>query len=699
MSRHLVLTHAVAAEDVGESSSIARIRLGGDAIEELSVEEWLVPDRAVRLTNEQGDGWIFIVYDQPGSITTLTRTQAALVAQRSVNEPQTQQSISLLAVPTTAISQAELDMYLEPASAVTVTYTLLDHLGDPVRAPVNVEWDQKLGAYRADIHNLASAGLDGTRDFDERPELHNWYGRHRFTVDTHERGPLALPLAMFADTGASLYVTGGAASLRDESGQPLGVPVQISKNWHDPGNNFYHFYTQPVMQGLEPQTMELTIASSRWGEQAYVASHAQLSLIGYNSAGGHWDESALGCFGENITYDPDVTLGRAMVDDVRPFLVQSQNRWSWTGNVGGADFLRYTTRLSRVKSTYHAYGPNLTDVVYSGVSNDGRIQADITVQLGRTDDLVRTYYHFDYRFLEDVPYSRFALFQMAADRYGDNGFTRYAWGNAQGVVSDNPVPDHRTTGYASDADRGIALEGQAPWVMLYDNQLLGERLPEEFANLAYVVRHFEANIGETVITTPHLSIHRTFNGRSQIGFELGLPHEEGSPWCGDPCQGQTRFIPAGSRVRATVEYLVIPADKSRYYGSSDYLTAMPAEHYQSTQMALALAVGNVIDVTAHTGEVRRTYPIEIDAVPGALATEFSVTGGLGYTPVTIRGVVRHDGWQLQRQDGDTWLPVDQSVIGADYWQARYDSHTAGYNLTYNLHNRGTQRYRLLWISP
>ena len=86
--------------------------------------------------------------------------------------------------------------------------------------------------------------------------------------------------------------------------------------------------------------MELTIPSSRWGETAYAASHAQLSLIGYYSAGGHWDESALGCWGESITYDPDQTLGRAMVDDVRPLV--SRDKCSWTGNVGGADFLRYT---------------------------------------------------------------------------------------------------------------------------------------------------------------------------------------------------------------------------------------------------------------------------------------------------------------------------------------------------------------------
>lgn len=98
--------------------------------------------------------------------------------------------------------------------------------------------------------------------------------------------------------------------------------------------------------------------------------------MGWGEAGGHWDESALGCFGESVTYDPDVTLGRAMIDDVRPFLVQSDAQWGWTGNVGGADFLRYRTaaepywerRLARVRSQYEASGPNRTDVRCSGLT-------------------------------------------------------------------------------------------------------------------------------------------------------------------------------------------------------------------------------------------------------------------------------------------------------------------------------------------
>ena len=75
-----------------------------------------------------------------------------------------------------------------------------------------------------------------------------------------------------------------------------------------------------------------------------------------------------------------MTLGRAMVDDVRPFLVEAAQKWKWTGNVGGANFLVYDSsssndpfpehQLGRLKTKYHYTGPNLTDVVYGGVTRE-----------------------------------------------------------------------------------------------------------------------------------------------------------------------------------------------------------------------------------------------------------------------------------------------------------------------------------------
>ncbi len=694
LPRHVVFSHTV-------DDPFARVALGGGFLAHLS-PEWLAEGRALRLSDDTGAGWLFVVYGQ----ATMSFVGGRVIAEHVAPEGQTHR-VSLLAAPLSALSPHEVDLFVDPEAVATLTYTLLDAEGRPVGAPTPIPWDEHVGAFRADLGTLAAAGLEGPRDYDLRPELHTWYGRHRLTIDTHGRGDLAVPLAFFGTGGASLSITGGVASLRDARGAPVGVPVQISKNWHDATTGaWYHLYAHPIFPAGPPQTLELTMASSRWGRDAYAASHAQLSLIGYNSAGGHWDESALGAFGESITYDPDLALNRAMVDDVRPFLVRADQRWSWTGNVGGADFLRYQAaeepgvlrRLGRVRSTYTAPGPNLTDVTYSGVTDDGRVRADINVQMGRTDDLVRVWYHLDYTLLEDVRYERLAFFQMAADRYGDNDFARMAWGNAAGVTEDRPLDDHGSTGYASPDDRGIPLDGDAPWVTLYDNRRqVDSGLREDQADIAYVVRDFEANVGGTVIRTPHLSLHRTQNRFSQYGLELGLPFVAGAPWCGDSCNGETAMLPAGTTVRATVEYLVVPADREAYYGASGHLLSQPPDAWRTPAMTLHLARGNALSVEATIGQVRRAHPVELDAAPGRVAVDFTLEGGLGYVPITIRGLTRHDGWHLQVLRGALWTAVDQAARGQDYWQATHDGATDTYALTYNVPNRGLRRYRLVWL--
>ncbi|MAD61758.1 MAG: hypothetical protein CMH49_09670 [Myxococcales bacterium] len=712
MPRHVTLTHAIESTNHLDVTQTARIRFGGQSLAAFDQVEWIVENRALQLTDAQGKGWLFVVYPDPNANTTLELNAAhEVIAQRQVDSPVSQNEISLLIASVNALNNMERDVYVWPNEKVKIDYALLNHLKETVRTENQIQWDRTLGAYRIDLGTLAEAGIGHDRNYDHRPELHNWYGRHRLNVDTYGKGPIAIPMAFYSSNGTSLSITGGVAVWRDMNEAPIGVPIQMSKNWHDATiGQWYRLYSQPVFSGIGSRSLELTFISSRWGDSAYTASHGQLSLIGWNNGVAHWDESALGVFGESITYNPDRTY-RSMVDDVRPFLVQSQDnngRWNWTGNVGGADFLQYYSehnqpgwrrQLSRVRTSYHAQGPNLTDVSYSGISLDEAIQADITVQMGRTDDLVRTWYHFEYTFLQDVDYTRLAFFQMAADDYSDNGYTQAVWGNSNGVIDSLTVPNHNTTGYANEQNRGIALPGQSPWVMLYDNQRIVNDLPEHYADLAYVVREFEANIGGTIITTPHINLHRTNNQNSQIGFELGLPYENNAPWCGLPCQGITNRIPAGSTVRATVEYLIPPADKSRYYGTSDYLLALPEAHWSTPTMGLELANGNHLTVSMTRGVLKRTYPLELEADLGSVAVEFSLDGGLGYIPLSIHGLMRHDGWLLQIHDGVNWQTVDQSVHGNDYWQANYDSLSGTYSLIWNIHNRGTNQYRVIWQAP
>jgi hypothetical protein len=91
-------------------------------------------------------------------------------------------------------------------------------------------------------------------------------------------------------------------------------------------------------------------------------------------------------------------------------------------------------------------------------------------------------------------------------------------------------------------------------------------------------------------------------------------------------------------------------------------------------------------------------PVEIDAVPGTIAAEITLSGGRGLVPITFRGLNRYDGWQLQAEDGGVWTRVDQSVIGNDYWQTTYNADAETYALTFLVPNVDTQSYRLVWVS-
>ena len=696
MPRHVAFSHTV--QGASAAASTARIVLGGDFISGL-VSQWLEADRALSLSDGQGGGWIFIA---SGDAATLSLSgQGEVIAETTVAVPPAEGvTSSLIVIPAHAVTADELTMYLAPQSTVDVTYTLLDLDGNPAAAAQDVAWDASLGAFRADMGTLQNAGAPGSANFDD-PVYHHWHGRHRIEVDTGGIGPIAVPMAFHGSDRMSWYIVGGAPLMRDEDGDPSGVALQISKNWH--GEYWYHLYAQPTFSGRGSETMEMTMASSKWGD-AYAASHAQLSLIGWGEWGGHWDETAVGCFGESITYDPDMTLRRSQLDDVRPVLVDAGTKWRWTGNVGGGDFLNYNTaaepywkrRHARVRKEYNDVGPLLTDVSYSGVSSDGRIEATVRTQLGATDDLVRAYYHLEYHFLNDVEYDRLGFFQIAADNYSDNLFANFAWGDATHVEENRSVDDHMTTGYSSDDDRGIPLTGESPWVMLYDNERTGDSLPERYANTGYVVRNFRADIGGTVITTPHINLRRTYNqSMSQYGFELGLPDETGSPWCGDACGGQSRFVPAGSSVSATIEYLVPPADASRYYGESAHLLALPAESWNSTAMMLSLASGNHMEVETFTGTLLQNPPIEIRTVLGQVAADIRITGGLAYTPLTFHGLERHEGWRLEREISGVWETVDQSVHGKDFAQVDYDSDSSTWSVTVAVPIDGGGRFRLL----
>ena len=100
---------------------------------------------------------------------------------------------------------------------------------------------------------------------------------------------------------------------------------------------------------------------------------------------------------------------------------------------------------------------------------------------------------------------------------------------------------------------------------------------------------------------------------------------------------------------------------------------------------------------ATVGTVQRQQPILVTAASGMVAADLTIDGGLGHNPLTISGLKRHDGWQLQQLVKGKWLKVDQAVHGGDYWQANHDPVAGTWSLTYSLPNRGKQRYRLRFV--
>jgi hypothetical protein len=122
-------------------------------------------------------------------------------------------------------------------------------------------------------------------------------------------------------------ITGVSAVLRDKDGNPTGIPVQLSKNWHNEpeggvyAGQWFHGISQVRLPAKVEVELELVLAYGHWGGVA-AASHAQLCLIGWGS-NQLWDQSALGAWGESICYEPDQAQRGNTITDVRPLMVRA----------------------------------------------------------------------------------------------------------------------------------------------------------------------------------------------------------------------------------------------------------------------------------------------------------------------------------------------------------------------------------------
>ena len=529
-------------------------------------------------------------------------------------------------------------------------------------------------------HRINLDGIKPTLPAGANPDENDSLERIKLTL-SNPSGKQSVARLLFAKSRGGIKqrigspITGVTAVLRDKEGQPTGIPVQLSKNWHTrPEGGVYsgiwfHGFSQVRLPAGEEVDLELTIAYGHWGGVA-AASHAQLSLIGWGS-NQHWSQSALGSWGESICFEPAQVQRQCTITDVRPLMLNGGaegKKWRWTCNVGGGNIFSMTdpegkhVPHSGMRTYYHRYGPCLTEVTFAGNLGDG-ISHSSTVSLGRSDDIVRGTYRIRLDVHAATDFSRLALFQIGADNYNFTRENQIAFGDETGLTKEWKT----TPGGNVYHTKPTECQGASPWFSLHDGQSPKEDTKyKAWANRGVVIRKWKARLGgkdsKPWFAERGLTRHRT----DTTTLDLVPP------------PGVTR-LEAGDFVEATIEHLVLPQSAGDYYGPNEELRVALTAHGNTWEMAAREAVENSRKVEVTEGELDHLYPdIRVKSTGDRAA--FNLVGGLGYVPVTITGLSAHDGFALEI-DGEA---VDQSVHGNDFWQTDFDPGTGTWSRTYNI---------------
>ena len=508
---------------------------------------------------------------------------------------------------------------------------------------------------------------------EELDRLDRWSFSVRNDTDREATVPL-----MFVDEQPPA-ITGVTPLLCDADGNPTGIPVQISKNWHARPEKGALRHQGPWFHGctfirLPPRSRReftFALAYARYGGVP-AASHAQLSLIGW----GHnqfWDESAIGSFGESICYEPGRVQRRCAIDDIRPLMTlpaPDAKPYGWAANAGGGDFLAWIDAAGRyqgfraTRTDYRAYGPCLTDVAYVEETLGGEIACRVNVSIARSDDYLRAFHHLRYDVRQPVKWQRLAFYQLGADYYNDTPARRVAVGNRQGL-REEWEPSRAKDVYDR---RSVSLAGDAPWISIHGVERGAVNQGSALASRGLILRSWRAVLGGKPCPQPSASFYATEWGKGNFRTVIELA----------PPPGLTE-LQRGDFVEADIELVMFPADAQAYYGPNIAFRETLEKDTDTWRLVQQEAAGNALQVTPIRGKVEKNYPLSmtVDRKDRAVC---NLTGGKGYVPVTFSGLSDYRGYELL-VDGH---PLNQAIHGNDFWQTDYDPAHRQWRLTYNL---------------
>jgi len=480
-------------------------------------------------------------------------------------------------------------------------------------------------------------------------------------------------------------IVGFSSMLRNPNGDPSGIPLQISKNWHTTYNMLYsgtwtREYTEVIVPANTALKFDYTRVGAKWGGIQAAFSH-QLCVVGAGVSRGGWLEAGLGSYGENITHSPDYEYGNSNICDYRPFLVTNGNyggtstQCFWTGNTGGMDICFYTnntnTRIyqSQVKTRFPKYGPNLTETSISTYSTDNKLKLDYTFYLNRSDDFTRVYYKIKIKALQATPFTRFDIFQLGSDSYNYRKAQSLAYGNDAGLLGQYTPSNAGTNAYTTAA---TALTGTNPWIWSGDGKFfdLQGGIGIE-TNNGIIIRDYKAFLGGQVANTPY------FRERSSSNPNVMKP----SQYCLVPPPTITSFA-QGDSIELFLEAVCLPKQRTDYYGTDANFIQALTQYGNSWELMQREVVGNAINASSPTNTLNTKYPLTINTINNTGLV--IVTGGKNYIPLVFKGLTNITDPKLWKARKNCWELVNQANYGKDFWQTQYDTQTNSFELIYNV---------------
>jgi hypothetical protein len=550
----------------------------------------------------------------------------------------------------------------------------------------------------------------------------------RYALKLHNPNSRAQELRLDIQRTPQSNVVGLVPMLLLPDGRPSGIPVQLSKNWHNlgAGKRTVHdgtWLSVSTVVMLPPNSaidLQLVLSFAHWGGVP-AASHAQLSLIGWGG-NGLWHEAAIGSFGEQICYDPARQRRGSTITDTRPLQVCTMGdtdrckEYGWTSNVGGGDSMLYYDGAGvhqyakQTRAVLRSPGPCLTNVTYTEVSADGALATTLTVSLARTPSYTKATHALSVRVLKDTEASRLVLYALGAEGYNYNTFAGAVLGNGSAAATFVPggLLGGGATGYVAGHERRACGGGGGGGGGAYVRGSCWAFLPKAVAakvtdssggaDRGLVLREWRAVLGGAAVG-PHLSWFK--KDATHASLELSLPPG-------------LRALKVGDFVEAQVESLVLPSSAAEYYGADKSLKraleaadarataaiaeAQPAPAGESPrlrshwQLVASEAVDNSAAVVVSEGSLEHAHPVRVRVDADSQQAAFVVAGGLGHVPVTVSGLSELKPFDLfhRRSEAEPWMFFDQSTnqdanaTGSDYWQSDYDAATRAYAVTYNV---------------